>query len=182
MTQKRFLTTGVGLAMLLASAFAFGQNNKAQEEKKPEYVLKVYRVSDLFTPRPDYPYQAGIPTTGTLKPSSSSGTGGETGGFGGLGAGGQGGMSGGGGMGGGGFFQVPDSIPRVAQIGGGDEGGGFGGGMGGMGFNAGPGVDETLRFNRDELRDAITYSVLPDTWADSGGEARFDSLGWLVFN
>jgi hypothetical protein len=85
------------------------------------------------------------------------------------------GMSGGGG----GFFQVPDSIPRVAQLGG-DGFGGFGGGMADMGGLGRPGVDEALRFDRDELVRAIMGTVMPETWAEVGGEGVCTPLGGML--
>ncbi len=171
MTKTRNLTTGICLAAIwLCSAIAFGQ---AKKDKPPEMTLKVYHVGDLFTPRPDYPYHGGLPTTNALNGNSNS-TGGGIGGMGGMG-GGMGGM-------GGGMFQVPDVIPRVAQAGG-SMGGGLGGmgGLGGEGMgNSGPGVDETLRFTRDDLIRAITSTIVPDSWEVMGGEAVCTPLGGLL--
>jgi hypothetical protein len=154
--------------MFLASALAFGQ---PKQEKPPEMTLKVYRVADLFTPRPDYPYRGGLPTTDALNQTTTGGVSG-------------GGYGGGGASGGGGFFQVPDPLPRVAQFGGGCGGGGEGygsegGGFAGGGLDSGPGADETLRFTRSDLRDAIVTTVLPSSWEDMGGEAVCTPLGGL---
>lgn len=163
--------------MLLTSGWAFGQDagNQPNQPNKPEYVLKVYRVSDLFTPRPDYPYRGGLPATGSANQSSTA-TGGTT-----IIGGGGGSM--GGGMGGGGFFQVPDPI-RVAQFageGGGLGGGGFAGDMADMGGMVRPGANEALRFGRDELVDAIIGTVMPDTWLDTaGGEGVCTPLGGML--
>lgn len=174
MIRKRFFTGCLGLAMLLTSGWAFAQDAKAQEAKAPEYVLKVYRVSDLFTPRPDYPYRGGLPTTGTAdQPSSSSGMTGMGGMMGGMGGSGGSSM-----QGGGGFFQVPDPI-QVTQLGGGAEGMGGMGPMGG-GFAPGLAIDGSLRFNLDELIQAIVSTVMPETWTDNGGEAVCTPLGGLL--
>lgn len=179
MTRFRLLTTSLCLtAFLCSSATVLAQ--KENPDAEPKMTLKVYRISDLFTPRPDYPYRGGLPTTGALRTQSSESTNnsGPTGGFG-------SGQSGGGNQGGGGgagFFQVPDPIPRVAQFGGGGGLGGGGlGGMEGFGMQAGPGLDDSLRFTRDELIDAIVNTVMPDSWEQTAaGDAKCTSLGGLL--
>ncbi len=70
MTRQRLLTA-VCLAACcfttsLTSAQLIESNSRKQKQKEAEageMILKVYRVADLFTPRPDYPYQSGLPTT-----------------------------------------------------------------------------------------------------------------------
>ena len=189
MTGKCLLSMCVCLAAVFAPALMLGQENKADPNNKPKMILKVYRVADLFTPRPDYPYQSGLPTTESLTPAYGGlgGLGGGGVGFGGGGAGGGGGLGGlggaGGGFGGGGLFQVPDTVPRVAQFGG--EDGGLGSGAGGLGMDIGGMMgsgfgEESLRFTRNDLVNAITSSVMPETWTDVGGEGVCTPLGGLL--
>ncbi len=80
------------------------------------------------------------------------------------------------------MMQVPDPLPRVAQFSG--EGGGGGGGMGGFApgltVNSGPGVDETLRFTRQDLIQAITTTIMPESWQQMGGKGVCTPLGGML--
>ncbi len=169
MTKNRILTSGVCFAALLASAMAFGQNPpmgllNRRDAEKPAMVVKVYNVVDLFTPRPDHPYRGGIPTTEMYQNDKSSTSNWQIGGFG----GGLGGSDGGG------FFQVPDPIPRVAQFG--DVGAGGGGGFDPSLMT----VEDPTKFTVQNLIDAITSTVMPESWQEMGGEGVCSALGGLL--
>ncbi len=150
-------------AVLALSCLVFAASASAQDED--ELILRVYRVSDLLAPAPNYRYDGDvIPTTGvTGGTKSSPGTffGGGTEGAAGAGmqgggviGSGMGGMGGGAGMGGGGgFFRVPPRRPMGAAAPVADPrpeamkphltlaqmGGGMGG-MGGLGGGLGGGI------------------------------------------
>ncbi len=182
--QMAACLAALALMSSLASAQPAGNLVAKQQPagKDEELTLKVYRVADLFTPRPDYPYRGGLPTTdtGNMSPSGNVG-GGMSGGGGGLGGGSMGG----------GFFQVSDPI-RVAQFGGGGGGLGGGSGLGGGGLGSSAGMDamgglnstvggeESLRFTRDELIQAITSTILPESWETYGGKGVCTPLGGLL--
>jgi hypothetical protein len=144
------------------------------ENADAEWAVRVYSVTDLILPHPDYPYDgAEIPTTGVgpSGPVMDMGTVSGGGGFGGGGFGGGGTTSGfgGGGGGGGGFFQVPD-------------GGGFasgGGGFGALGGGIATG-DAGLRFSMEDLIRAIQSTIEPMSWDVMGGKGVCTPLGGML--
>ncbi len=126
-----------------------------------EWEVRVYRVTDLILPRPDYPYDGSeIPTTG----SSVGGSGVITGVGGGFGGGGFGGG------GGSGFFQVTD-----------DSGFAVGsGGLDAVESGIASAGDTDSRFSIDDLIEAIVMTIEPASWAEMGGEAVCTSLGGML--
>lgn len=141
-----------------------------------EWLLRVYRVTDLVMPVPDFPYQGSrIPTTGGSAPPAAVGDGGYGGGdFGGGGLGGGGGFGGFGG--GGGFFQVSDTGAAGGGMGGSLTGAGLGGGLGTL---EGASAFQT-RFTIDDLVEAILATIEPESWVDFGGKAVCTPLGGML--
>ncbi len=171
------------LVLLLAACpmGVLGQASAAQgdteEEQDAPLVIKVYRVMDLVSPVPNYPYEGtyipgltrgvlgggtsagsmgGAANVGTAVPS---GTGGMGGGMGAVGAGGMGGM-------GGGMFRVADNYlaqqgPRPAAMG----GGALGNPRAGFRISWGP------------LMNAITSLIEPESWDENGGEGSLQPIG-----
>ncbi|MEX0677838.1 MAG: hypothetical protein WD063_12225 [Pirellulales bacterium] len=134
---------------------------KAQQKAKPageEWVVKVYRVVDLVSPVPNYPYEGTyLPQMQGANKSSSP----VTSGMGVMG----------GGMGGG-MFQVPD---RLAQVGPGAVVGGGGGGE--RPAQNRPGPSQETAISMDQLIDAIKTVVEPESWDDVGGPGSISQIG-----
>jgi hypothetical protein len=161
------------LSVMSAALFATAASSRAQQaanaaaDEEPKLVVKVYRVLDLVTPAPNYPYE------GTYLPGGARSVGSLS--FGGTG-GGMGGM--GGGMGGG-MFRVED---QLAQVGGG-RGGSSGGGVGGVG--SGPATTPAagnrhagmMQINVTQLIDTITSIVEPQSWEEAGGGGAIQPIG-----
>ncbi|MBI2823616.1 MAG: hypothetical protein HYX69_02870 [Planctomycetia bacterium] len=146
-----------------------------EEEHEEELEIKVYRVIDLVSPVPNYPYtgtylpkMSGTPS-GSLTyggmPVQGGGMGGMGGGMGGMGGGGFGG--GGMGGGGGGMFRVADDT--LWQLGGVGRGQAAAGG-------ASP-APSPLRIDMGRLIETITSLVVPDSWEESGGPGSISPIG-----
>lgn len=162
-------------AVLTVLGLAADRCSAQNQNAGGDWEVRVYRVTDLVLPRPDYPYDGSeIPTTGrSLSAPSSIGGGGFGGGMmGGMGGGDMGGGMGGMMGGGGGFFQVPD-----------DAGGGIATGGGGLGVTAG-GIptagDSGLRFSMEDLIQAIQSTIEPMTWDVMGGKGVCTPLGGML--
>ena len=142
----------------------------AAEEAEPEYILRVYQVGELLAPRPKYPFRGDvIPTTEPQgeenRPGWPMGIGG--GGLGGGTSGDQGTTQGGG------FFRVGGGAPKhvLGQFGGLGEGGAYT-------FMANPNTGPS--FSIDQLIDAITSTVDPDSWQEVGGAGACTALGHML--
>ncbi len=169
------------------------ENDKPDDDRpKEEQVVKVYRVLGLLTQAPDYSYE------GTYLPSAYDGRvvkplGGLGGGYGGMGGGMMGGMGGGmggmgggmGGMGGGmggGMFRVADNL---AQAAGGQATATAAAGVAGPARPNGPAMGSTAahrrpdprRINMDDLINAITSTVEPESWDEVGGPGSISAIG-----
>jgi hypothetical protein len=164
MTSTRAKSVALALGVTLAitahlSAQQVDQPTAVGDD--PPLVTKVYRVSDLVLPVPDYSFRGiNFPGTGD-SPRGGINFGGGMGGMG-MGGMGMGGMGMGGGMGGSGsgFFSVPPGATTLGQIGGGEAGT----------AQVGPRRTMTkLRFDMEELIEAIISTVAPDTWDARGG-------------
>jgi hypothetical protein len=174
--MKRFLLAATWL--LLVSGIPAYPTAQAQQpaggaEAKARLVLRVYQVVDLLAPTPNYPYR------GSELPTTDASPGYRPGGGGGMGGGFGGGGFGGGGKGGG-FFQVPPERQLLAQAGesGTSEAGFAGGGVGiGGGQQHGAAM---LSFGMDDLIEAITGAVSPDTWEEMGGAGTIHPLGSML--
>jgi hypothetical protein len=149
---------------------------QADAPEQDRWEVRVYRVTDLVLPRPDYPYRGSeIPTTGQslhqIPDAFRGGIGGS--GFGGGGLGGGGGGFGGAG-GGGGFFQISDESTGQEQS----------GSLGGFSPSLGGGEtlqSARLRFSMDDLIEAIQRTIDPMSWEETGGgEGVCTSLGGLL--
>lgn len=162
MTPIRVQCFCVSLGAVVLAVLGSSQASFAQDDA--EWIVRVYRVTDLILPRPDYPYDGSeIPTTGSSLGSSGPvfGTATVSGGSGGFGGGGT--MGGGFGGGGSGFFQVTDG----------------GGGLTAMdsqisGDEAGP------RFSIEDLIHAIQSTIEPMSWDVMGGSAVCTPLGGML--
>lgn len=156
------MCVAIGIAAMLMLGADAGTCT-AQNQDEEDWEVRVYRVTDLILPRPDYPYDGSeIPTTGSSFNSSplsefEGGFGGSGGGFGGGGAGG-------------GFFQVSD-------------GSGFAVGGGGLGTAAG-GIatagNVSPRFSMTDLIEAIQLTIDPSSWDTMGGNAVCTPLGAML--
>jgi hypothetical protein len=134
-----------------ASMTAFGHHGLHAQEAG-DMIVRVYPVANLVRSVPDYPYEAGLPTSG-LKQFAQSAAAITGGGLGGGGFGG-GGAGLGGGLGGGGFFQIDDQATGGARD---------------------PSPQQQLDLNA--LIAVITTSIAPDSWNFSGGQATIVALG-----
>ena len=172
----------ISLCVTLVLIAAFSFRTHAQENPRPAGVsppvpqlakppvallTKVYPVGDLVFSAPNYPYEG------------LRGVGGHSG-VGGSGGGGGGGFGGGGGGGGGGLFAIPSGVEgadsaqarpalRLAQFGG---GGHFGGGP-----DSTQPVGTGAQFTIDQLTQAITTSIEPNSWSQTGERGTIVALG-----
>lgn len=161
------------------SSLGYGQPAEGDES---QVVVKVYRVSDLILPKPNYPFRSlflpGAKSGSALAhPGVGDGGGGSVGGMsgggmGGMSGGGGGGMGGGfGGGGAGGFFAVSDGPPLLAQ-------------RGGSSPSDTPPTDRSeavgYRIAVDDLMDALTATIEPDSWDEVGGDGSMQYLGGLL--
>ena len=165
----------VFVALVVSTSFCLAFGCVAAQAQAPaeedELVLRVYPVGDLLVPISYYPYRAGLPSTQSPDVTSPFGVGG----MGGMGLGGMGGMGGGMGM-----FSVASSLPPQSSGTSGLGGGGIGGrgvpaaGAGGLGGARGglrgPG-SYPLYGSMDDVIEAITSTIAPESWEDVGGPA-----------
>lgn len=137
-----------------------------REDSGSEMVVRIYDISDLFTPSPAYRGEELDPWTGkrTLAfPAPEMGS--QSSPLGGMGGGMDGGMGGMGG--GGGFFSIPDSDSRSGDI------------------LAQSRADDTgalgsARTTLGSLIDTIQEIIQPDSWEESGGPGRISAIGATI--
>ena len=160
------LSTSFLLLMCIGSLTAWGQPLAWSQERArdPSYSIKVYRVADLVFPTPNYAFE-GVKIPGLDTGTRTRGYSGMHYGMGGMGMGGMGGM--GGGIGGGGFFSVQNQA-----------------GLGGGGLVEPATIPHSrvnsFRFTLDDLVEAITSTVGPDSWDEVGGEGNITVLGGML--
>jgi hypothetical protein len=157
-----FMVLAIGTALAMAAEPPGGRSSELADQlnSHDQQITKVYRVSDLVLPAPDYAFNGvHLPGAGPFRRREAS-----------SGGGGYMGEMGGGGMGGGGM-------------------GGGGGGMGGMGGGmavagakapAKAPTSTSLRFDMDELIEAIILTIYPDTWDENGGPGSITVLGGML--
>lgn len=143
--------------------------NTSARGREPQMIVRFYDVSDLFAVAPPYPatyaMDLGTPPTplfpALMAQYSTPGLNGAMGGGGQFGT--AGGLQGTGGMGGGGFFSVPPTqgaklVPppphALYQVGDGDQ-----------------------RTSIDDLLEAITKTISPDSWDEVGGRQSISRVG-----
>lgn len=157
---------------------------KPADAAEEHLVVKVYRVLDLVSPVPNYPYEGTyLPTADARlnRPTGGSGTIGTGGTAGGGMGGGMGGM--GGGMGGG-MFRVDDNPAQANNaVGGGSPpsvGSGIGGVLaqrGGVGQASEANPQPVTRITMHQLISAITEIIDPETWDENGGLGAISPIG-----
>lgn len=159
------------VALISAVAALAAARGEAQEKPEGEEpIVRIYRVTDLVLPAPNYPYR------GTFLPGMAAGSANQSSGGGMMGGGMMGGMGGGmiggqgGGMGGmgGGMFQVPDYL---AQAGGGGDA------SSGMPASFPAAGDGAMGIDMVRLVKAITNIVEPSTWDEVGGPGTIEPIG-----
>ncbi len=176
----RCLLVIAGVVLATSCQVAVAQSGKVAPQAD-EPVTKAYRVSDLIVLTPDYSFR-GIQLPGL---ENKAGFGSAVGGMGAMG-----------GVGGGfGAASVAANAHVLSQMGAcGPQGmGGFGGGMGGgmmgvMGMGVGGGMGRraasptvgSVRFSTDDLIEAITTLVAPESWDEVGGRGSITSLGGML--
>lgn len=164
---------------------------ESNDESEAPLVIKVYRVLDLVSPVPNYPYEGTyIPglTRGTLGAGAAglmgggiSGAGvttGMGGGMGGMGGGMGGGMMGGtgGGMGGG-MFRVGDVLAQQAPPPALGQPTAAPARPAGMGGSAVGNPRAGFRISWGPLMNAITSLIDPDSWEENGGPGSLQPIG-----
>lgn len=171
------IRNSIGVVFAVAVTLALPVCGRAQDKAKgddevaEELVIKVYRVLDLVSPAPNYAYEGTYLPAFEAKLSRpvgyGSGTTGAVGGMGGMG-GGMGGM-------GTGMFRVEDNLAQVAGARGANQNQPAATAVGSLPTaNRRPPV---TRIEMNQLIEAITTIVEPDSWDENGGNGTMTRLG-----
>ncbi|MEX2114925.1 MAG: hypothetical protein WD845_17160 [Pirellulales bacterium] len=154
----------MAVVYLVAACGPASGQQAAADGAAAEMVTKVHSVVDLVLPAPNYPYEGtNLPGVGSARVVTP------------MGGGAAGGM--GGGMGGMGMFNVDDAL---AQRGGGAAGAAQTPAAAGGSLPTSNWRPVAMRVDMDDLIEAITATVEPQSWDEVGGLGTITPIGALL--